>query len=123
MPNKQTLVIRGKLLTLNEYINAERTNKYRAASLKKGETHRVAWECKIQRLKAVEKFTKAIFTYFHKDKRIDFDNIEFFQKFLWDGLEMARIIPRDTQKYTPRERIHIHKYDKNNPRLEVELYA
>ncbi len=119
----QQLVIRGKIITLNEYINAERSNKFAAAKIKHRETERVAWECKAQRIKPVEKITKVVFSYYHKDHRLDFDNIEVYQKFVWDGLVVAGIIPDDTQEYTPNERTHIHSIDKSDPRIEVTIFS
>lgn len=118
---KQTLILKGKLLSLNEYINVERSNKFGAHALKKRETERVAWECKSQRIQRTDKIVDVTFQFYHKDKRGDFDNTEFYQKFIWDGFVIAGIIKNDTQDYTPKRRVFIHELDKTNPRLEIEI--
>ena len=43
----QTIVIKGSFVSLNEYINAERSNKYKAAKIKKEETERAYWHFSI----------------------------------------------------------------------------
>jgi hypothetical protein len=45
------LIIKGKLATANEYIEAIGHNRYEGGALKKQETERVYWACKEQRLK------------------------------------------------------------------------
>ena len=115
------LVIRGELTSLNEYINAERTNRFRAAKIKKEETERIYYECKEQKLQRIRGAKKAVFTWFSKNERKDFDNIEFAQKFIWDGLVMAGVLLSDTQKDTPKVRIHNHEIDKKKPRIELEF--
>jgi len=116
---KQKLIIKGKLLSLNEYINAERSNKFMAAKLKREETEKVAWECKAQKIKPVKKIDEAFFYYYH-DRRGDYDNLESTQKFFWDGLKEAGIIENDTQEFTPKVRTHIHEFSKT-PKLIIEL--
>lgn len=115
----QTLVIKCPIVTLNEYINVERSNRFGAASVKKKETNRVAQECLVQKIQPVPKINEITFTYYMKDKRLDPDNVEFFQKFFWDGLTTAKIIQRDTYDFTPKQRTHIHEIDKENPRIEI----
>jgi len=116
---KQTFKLKGKLLSLNDYINAERMNRFAAAKMKKTETERVMWECKAQRIKKMPRIDEAFFFYYHDSKRGDFDNFEFYQKFVWDGLKEAGVIENDTQQFTPRIRHHIHREGEN--RLEVVL--
>jgi hypothetical protein len=118
---KQTLKIEGKLFSLNNYINAERMNRYFAASIKKKETQRVYFSCKTQKIKPMDKIDEAFFYYYHDSKRGDYDGFEFYQKFIWDGLKEAGIILNDTQQYTPWIRHHIHRVGQN--RLEVVLIS
>jgi len=117
----QSLILIGKLPSLNEYINLERMNKYAAASLKKRETERVAWECKAQKIKPMKKIDEVFFYYYH-DRRGDFDGYEFAQKFIWDGLRDAGVIEDDTQKFTPHIRHHIHRISPER-KLEIVLIA
>ena len=110
------------MVTLNHYINAERTNKYMGAVIKKLETERVYWACKEQKLKPYKGVPReVIFSWYHKDSRKDFDNVEFAQKFIWDGLVMAKVLKSDGQKHTPKIRQHWHFIDKKKERVEIEL--
>lgn len=79
--------------TLNKYINLERTNKYLASKLKK----QLTYYCRSVVLKAIEDGVefewpcKLEFTWYLPDKRIDPDNWEFTQKFIFDGMQKADI--------------------------------
>ena len=117
----QTLVIKGVFPNLNDYVNKERTNRYAAAAVKKKETERVFWECKAQHLKPVPKIDEVTITFYNPTTRSDFDNLEFAQKFIWDGLVLAKIIPDDSQKYTPSRKTFIHELDRTNPRITLEI--
>jgi len=115
------LIIKGELTDLNTYINAERTNRFAAAKIKKTETERVWANCKEQKLKPMRGLYSVTFYWYNKNTRKDFDNIEFAQKFIWDGLVMAKIIKTDGQKDTPPVRTHIHFVDAARPCVEVVL--
>jgi Holliday junction resolvase RusA-like endonuclease len=107
------------LVDLNEYINAERSNRFHAAKLKKEETERVAWQIKKQKIPAFQTITRIVFIWKHKDKRKDFDNVEFSQKFIKDGMVMAGIIKNDSWLYFPTTTIHDHLVDRKHPGCEV----
>jgi len=92
---KQTLILNYLPTTLNPYINAERSNRYAGASIKKKETDTVYWECKSQGLKPVKGEVKLDFYWYVKTRRRDADNIAFAKKFLIDGLVKAGIIKND----------------------------
>jgi len=86
---------------LNEYINAERRNRFMAAKIKKDETFAASvaisnamrkgvefkWPCKIK------------FTWHLKNKRKDPDNVSFSKKFILDGMQKAGFVPNDNLKY------------------------
>ena len=88
------LTILHKFPSLNDYITAERTNKYKASKIKKDLTDIVALECKRQRL---PKFGKVVLHYrwIEKTKRRDKDNICFNQKFVQDGMVHAGVLKND----------------------------
>ena len=88
------LKIDYKFPSLNDYITAERTNKYKASKIKKDLTDLVALECKRQK---IPKFGKVLLTYtwIEKNKKRDKDNIYFNQKFIQDGLVHAGVIKND----------------------------
>ena len=95
---KQTLILNYLPTTLNPYINAERTNKYMGAKIKKEETERVMWECKAQKLKPIKGEVKLAFYWYVKSKRRDADNIAFGHKWILDGLVRTGIIENDNLK-------------------------
>lgn len=113
------LIIKGRLPGLNEYIQAERTNRYMASSMKKNLTGDVVLHAKAQKLKHCTP-VEIIFTWYEKDKRRDKDNIAFAKKFILDGLVNAGVLDGDgwTGYGDFDDRFEI---DKKNPRVEVEL--
>jgi len=107
------------LVDLNEYIGAERTNKFLAAKVKKTFTGYVALECKAQKLPALQRITKIVFIWKHRNRRKDMDNVEFGQKFIWDGLVLGGIVKSDGWLHRPATTIHKHLVDSKNPGCEV----
>lgn len=115
------LVIKGEMTTLNDYIRAERGNKYAGAGLKKQETERVYWEARAQQLSAKLGKLDYTFTWYVKDRRRDPDNIAFAVKFILDGLYKAGIIESDTQEHVGRIIHNPIEVDKSNPRVEIQI--
>lgn len=92
-----TYTIHHRFTTLNDYIKAERTNRYCGAKIKKSETN-------VARLSVLNKQPISVpcrlkFTWYVKDKRTDPDNIAFAKKFILDGFVDANILPKDSMKY------------------------
>jgi Holliday junction resolvase RusA-like endonuclease len=113
------LILPGEFVTLNEYVNAERSNKYAGASIKKSETERVFWECRSQQLSAILGQLDYTFTWYVKDRRRDPDNVFFSTKFILDGLYKAGIIESDTQAHVGRIIHNKIIVDRENPRVEI----
>jgi hypothetical protein len=88
-------VFKGSFISLNEYINYERMQKYIAASIKKRETERVYYEALSQKKGQVNKKIFIVFHWFVKDKKKDKDNIAFAKKFILDGLVLAKVLKND----------------------------
>ena len=86
-----------KFTTLNKYISAERTNKFKGSSIKKTETAIV--KNTLLNKKPFPTPCRLKFTWLIKNKRTDLDNIAFCKKFILDGIVQAKIIPDDTMKY------------------------
>lgn len=63
---------------------------------------------------------KVLMVWYSKDRRRDPDNVMAGQKFIFDGLVNAKIIPNDTQKFIV-EIEHRFKIDSKNPRVRVEV--
>jgi len=97
----QKLIIAEKLTTLNEYINAERRNKYISSKIKKQDTSVCEWEAR-QQLKKIDVPCIFEFTWIESNKRRDPDNIAFAQKFVFDGLIKAGILENDGHKQVKR---------------------
>lgn len=116
------LTIPGTLPGLNEYINAERRNKYAAATIKKQCEAVVMGEAKRQ-LKHIKLKTPVIMRYrwIEKDRRRDKDNISGYgRKIIQDGLVRAGYLPNDgwneIDSFTDDFAV-----DKQKPRVEIEI--
>lgn len=114
------LLIEGELTALNEFINAERRNRFIAAKIKKGETGYCQDVAEKSDLKLQETdFPCAlIITWYVKNKRKDADNIAFAKKFILDGLVEAGVLPNDNRKYV-QGFTDIVKEDKERQRIEI----
>lgn len=114
------LVIEGELTALNEYVSAERRNKFIAAKIKKDETGHCQNVAEKSDLKLQETdFPCAlIITWYVKNKRKDADNIAFAKKFILDGLVEAGVLPNDNRKYV-QGFADIVKEDKEHQRVEI----
>jgi Holliday junction resolvase RusA-like endonuclease len=94
---EQTVTILHRFVSLNEYIDRERANRYAAAAIKKKETA-VAEEA-MKELKPIEEECTVRFIWYLTNKRRDLDNIAFAKKFILDGAVKAGVIPNDNVKY------------------------
>ena len=115
------ITIDGEFTDLNKYINAERTNRFKASKIKKEETERVFFAIKALNLSAYKgNPTEITFTWFVKDKKKDADNIAFAKKFILDGMVAARIIPSDNRRVINRfyDKVYV---DKDYQRVVVEI--
>lgn len=114
----QTLTIKGELTDLNRYIDAERSNRYAGASIKKRETEKVAWSCVEQKLKPIHGPVGINCTWYTPDERKDADNVAFATKFILDGMVEAGILQGDGRKFV-HSFMHTFRVDKLKPRVEV----
>ena len=92
---KQTFTIPIRLTSLNEYINAERTNKYKAAKIKKEMTNICSLYCR--NIKAIDK--PFIMECEWGIGKHDPDNVAYAKKYVLDGLMKADKIRNDNYKY------------------------
>lgn len=92
------VTIEHRFTSLNEYILAERTSRFRAADIKKRETE-------IARLSVIGSRPIALYPveiicqWFRTDQRTDPDNIEFAVKFILDGFVKAGLLKSDGWKF------------------------
>ena len=107
-------------MTLNEYIGAERGNRFNGARIKQQATETV-------RLFVIRAMNDGIrfqwgkplrFDWYWYDKRTDPDNIAFQHKFVFDGMQKAGFLENDNWDHIVElnDRFFI---DKANPRVEV----
>ena len=91
------ITIRGTLPGLNEYINAERTSRYKGAAMKKQAEHVVILSAKSQLRGWKPKGPVFIgYLWVEKDRRRDKDNISGFgRKVIQDALIKANVLKND----------------------------
>lgn len=116
---QKKIVIPGTLPGLNEYIQAERSNRYQAAKLKR-QTEDMIVMCIWEQAPGV-KFTGPVhisYIWYEANQRRDKDNIAFAKKFIQDALVKAGVISNDgwQEIVSFADRF---KVDKDNPRVEV----
>ncbi len=113
------MTIPGKLPGLNEYICAERANKYKAAKMKRASEDIVIFAARnCLRGVNIKKPVEMHYTWIEQSNRRDRDNIAFAKKFVQDALVSIGVLEDDDHKhvvgFTDR-----FQTDKNNPRIEV----
>lgn len=121
MLKEYKFTIQGTLPGLNEYINAERRNKYAAAKMKH-QTESLIMLMARNKLRGlrITQPVKIHYLWVEKDRRRDLDNISFAKKFIQDALVKSKILENDNQS-------HIIGFsddfavDKKNPRVEVTI--
>ena len=116
-----TFTIDTRLPGLNEYILADRGNRYGGAKLKKTAQREVEYYIQAARLPRVRTPIRLVYTFFEKDRRRDKDNISgFAHKVIQDALVAQRVIDddgwREIAGWTDAFAV-----DKDRPRIEVTL--
>jgi len=119
-PHILTIKIPGEFVDLNTYINAERSNRFIGAKIKKEETERVAWETKKYKNKIKEPVWMR-FDWFTKNERKDPDNVAFSKKFIFDGMVDAGVMEGDTRKFVSGFEDYFHT-DKKDPHVEIRFF-
>lgn len=114
------LTIPGKLHNLNDYISAERSNRYVGAQMKKADQDIVIHYAKKQ-LKgvAIEKPVFMEYVWYEANRQRDKDNISSFgRKVIQDGLVRAHVLKGDGWNHVVgfSDRFEV---DRDNPRIEV----
>lgn len=112
--------INCRLPGLNDYINANRGNRYGGASIKKQVEEYICWELKQQKVKPVNTVASVAFHWVEPNRARDFDNIAFAKKFIFDALQAAGILAGDGWKHL-RGFTDSFGVDKDRPRVEVTI--
>ena len=93
------ILIEHRFTSLNDYIEAERSNKYIAAHIKKNETE-IARVSALTSGVTIDRYPVSILFQWHRtDQRTDPDNIQFGAKFILDGLVKAGVLENDSWKH------------------------
>lgn len=112
------IIIPGEFTDLNTYIDAERSNRFKAAKIKSTMTFIAFSRAKGQ--KSSYKRQKIVFRWYCKNQKKDPDNICFAKKFILDGMVKAGVIDNDGWKQISGFEDEFY-LDKQHPRVEVEL--
>ena len=112
------------LVFCNEYINAERSNRYKAAAIKKQCTNACTL-CTRQSMQKGVKFKWPCglkFEWHLKNKRLDPDNIAFAKKFILDGFQKAEFLPNDSLEFiTGFQDIYMVEKEKE-PHVSIQAF-
>ena len=118
------VIIKGRLTGLNEYVSAERSNRFKAASIKREMeeviTLCLAEACQKGTLHSHTKPCELWITWVEENHRRDLDNISFATKFIQDAMVRAGVFPDDSTKFI-RLIHHTVAFDPKNPRIEITI--
>ena len=117
---RSAFVIEGKFPGLNDYIDAERANRFAASKMKRRETSRVRAAALDQRMPHFDRPVKVRFLWVEESRRRDLDNVAFAKKFVLDGLVEAGVIDGDGQRFVKGFRDDF-ECDPKRPRVVVEV--
>lgn len=119
---KIKIILKGEFTSLNEYISADRNNRYAGASVKKNETERAYYEIKKKKLEKIKCPIYIDFLWVTKNLKKDADNVSFSKKFILDAMVQAKLIENDTRKYVLGFKDDF-AVDPTNPRVELTIWA
>ncbi len=113
------LVIKGRLPGLNEYIEAERQHRQKAAKLKRDAEEIVIWSAKASLRGKIPTPTIMHYLWVEPNKKRDKDNISSFgRKVIQDALVKAGYLPGDGWNWIEGF-TDSFEVDRMNPRIEV----
>lgn len=123
-------LIKPRLPSLNEVIDANRSNPYKGAALKRDTESIIMWSIKsaraagtVSEINPVGEWSDGcdLLIIWHEDNhKRDVDNIQSSTKFILDALVKLRILPNDSSKYV-RQIYHYVSYP-DNPQHHVSVY-
>lgn len=114
-------IIYGRLDGLNEYVLANRSNKYAGNEMKHRNENLISMYIRQFKVKRVDKYpVKLKIVWYEANKKRDIDNITFATKFIQDALVKSGILKNDNQSCVNEVEHHVC-VDKDNARIEVEI--
>lgn len=96
---QNSFIIQSKLCSLNDYVNACRSNAYKGAKFKREVEDIIGWYIAISKLPKISSPVIIHFEWHEKTKRRDADNIASAKKFILDALVKQGILIDDSRKY------------------------
>ncbi|NGM16977.1 hypothetical protein GMI70_02965 [Eggerthellaceae bacterium zg-893] len=114
------MTVPGRFPGLNDYVEAERANRYAAAKMKRDETERVAAEAAAQKVPSFSRPVRLGFLWVEPNRRRDLDNVAFAKKFVLDGLVAAGVIAGDGPRLVAGFEDSF-SIDKEDPRVEITI--
>lgn len=111
--------IYGKLPTLNDYTNSNRTHWAAGAADKLNGTRAAALACRD--IEIPEGKQMILHYKWYVSTKHDYDNIAFAQKFVQDGLKTAGKIPDDSPKYIIGFTHEFNRTDKGKDKVIVTI--
>lgn len=115
-----SLVINGRLPGMNDFIKAQRTNKYKGAKFKADAQNIVMLHIKQQlRRVHITKKVRIFYMFYEQDRRRDLDNIAgFAHKVIQDALVVTNVIKNDGWNEIGGFN-DCFAVDPKNPRIEI----
>lgn len=89
--------IKGKLPSLNEYINACRRNRYAGAKMKQETETLVGYQ--LGALRPIKAPVIIHFFWYEKNSRRDKDNVAAAKKFILDAMQKTGKLPNDNNRF------------------------
>lgn len=115
------IVLQGELVSLNDYISAERKNRFLAAKIKKEMNEIVCYEAMSQVGRNFKAIDVPVFIEYHwhcKNRKKDKSNVAFAKKFIEDGLQDAGVLMQDNWNAIDGFSDHFY-VDRENPHIDV----
>lgn len=117
---RATFTIEGSMPSLNDYVAAERSNRFLGARMKRDETERARAAAVSQGVPHFVGPVTVRFLWIERTRRRDLDNVAFAKKFVLDGLVAAGILDGDGQRVVVGLQ-DTFEHDPSRPRVVVEV--
>lgn len=117
--SKLEFTIEGRLPTLNDYTNSNRTHWGAGAADKLNATRKAALAA--SKIEIPEGKQLVLHYNWYVSTKHDYDNIAFAQKFVQDGLKTAGKIPDDSPKYITGFTHDFHRCERTKDKVIVSI--
>lgn len=118
-----TITLYGEFTDLNKYINAERSNRFMGAKIKKENNDNAMKQMTLRdRIDDADYPVDITMTWYTKNLRVDPDNIAFAKKFLNDAMVTKGILRGDTRKDINSFR-DLYGIDAKSPHVTIDIQS